>query len=46
MPRTFVIMPDCDLDQAVNGLMGVTMVQQARCMAQSVAVAVGGLEIS
>ena len=25
-----VIMPDCDLDQAVNGLMGALMVQQAR----------------
>ena len=39
-------MPDCDLDQAVNGLMGAAYVQLERCMAQSVAVAVEALEIS
>jgi len=37
-----VIMPDCDLDQAVNGLMGAAYGSAGeRCMAQSVAVAVG-----
>ena len=36
-----VIMPDCDLDQAVNGLMGAAYGSAGeRCMAQSVAVAV------
>ena len=35
-------MPDCDLDQAVNGLMGAAYGSAGeRCMAQSVAVAVG-----
>ena len=35
-------MPDCDLDQAVNGLMGAAYgAAGERCMAQSVAVAVG-----
>ncbi len=39
-----VIMPDCDLDQAVNGLMGAAYGSAGeRCMAQSVAVAVGGV---
>ena len=39
-----VVMPDCDLDQAVNGLMGVTYGSAGeRCMAQSVAVAVGSI---
>jgi len=39
-----VIMPDCDLDQAVNGLMGAAYGSAGeRCMAQSVAVAVGGI---
>ena len=37
-----VIMPDADLDQAVNGLMGAAYGSAGeRCMAQSVAVAVG-----
>ena len=37
-----VIMPDCNLDQAVNGLMGAAYGSAGeRCMAQSVAVAVG-----
>ena len=37
-----VIMPDCDLDQAVNGLMGAAYGSAGeRCMAQSVAVALG-----
>ena len=35
-------MPDCDLEQAVNGLMGAAYGSAGeRCMAQSVAVAVG-----
>ena len=39
-----VVMPDCDLDQAVNGLMGAAYGSAGeRCMAQSVAVAVGGV---
>ena len=39
-----VIMPDCDLDQAVNGLMGAAFGSAGeRCMAQSVAVAVGNI---
>jgi malonate-semialdehyde dehydrogenase (acetylating)/methylmalonate-semialdehyde dehydrogenase len=39
-----VIMPDCDLDQAVNGLMGAAYGSAGeRCMAQSVAVAVGAI---
>jgi len=39
-----VIMPDCDLDQAVNGLMGAAYGSAGeRCMAQSVAVAVGSI---
>ena len=39
-----VIMPDCDLDQAVNGLMGAAYGSAGeRCMAQSVAVAVGSM---
>ncbi len=39
-----VIMPDCDLDQAVNGLMGAAYGSAGeRCMAQSVAVAVGSV---
>ena len=39
-----VVMPDCDLDQAVNGLMGAAFGSAGeRCMAQSVAVAVGGI---
>ena len=38
----FVVMPDADLDQAVNGLMGAAYGSAGeRCMAQSVAVAVG-----
>ena len=38
-----VVMPDCDMDQAVNGLMGAAYGSAGeRCMAQSVAVAVGG----
>jgi len=37
-----VVMPDCDLDQAVYGLMGAAYGSAGeRCMAQSVAVAVG-----
>ena len=37
-------MPDCDLDQAVNGLMGAAYGSAGeRCMAQSVAVAVGNV---
>ena len=37
-----VVMPDCDMDQAVNGLMGAAYGSAGeRCMAQSVAVAVG-----
>ena len=37
-----VVMPDCELDQAVNGLMGAAYGSAGeRCMAQSVAVAVG-----
>jgi len=37
-----VVMPDCDLDGAVNGLMGAAYGSAGeRCMAQSVAVAVG-----
>ncbi len=37
-----VIMPDCDLDQAVNSLVGAAYGSAGeRCMAQSVAVAVG-----
>ena len=37
-----VVMPDCDLDHAVNGLMGAAYGSAGeRCMAQSVAVAVG-----
>jgi malonate-semialdehyde dehydrogenase (acetylating)/methylmalonate-semialdehyde dehydrogenase len=39
-----VVMPDCDLDQTVNGLMGAAYGSAGeRCMAQSVAVAVGGI---
>ena len=39
-----VVMPDCDMDQAVNGLMGAAYgAAGERCMAQSVAVAVGGI---
>ena len=39
-----VIMPDCDIDQAVNGLMGAAYGSAGeRCMAQSVAVAVGNV---
>jgi malonate-semialdehyde dehydrogenase (acetylating)/methylmalonate-semialdehyde dehydrogenase len=39
-----VIMPDCNLDQAVNGLMGAAYGSAGeRCMAQSVAVAVGNI---
>ena len=39
-----VVMPDCDIDQAVNGLMGAAYGSAGeRCMAQSVAVAVGGI---
>ena len=39
-----VVMPDCDLDQAVNGLMGAAYGSAGeRCMAQSVAVAVGNV---
>ena len=33
----------CDLDQAVNGLMGAAYGSAGRCMAQSVAVAVGNI---
>ena len=37
-----VVMPDCDLDQAVNGLMGAAYGSAGeRCMALSVGVAVG-----
>jgi malonate-semialdehyde dehydrogenase (acetylating)/methylmalonate-semialdehyde dehydrogenase len=37
-----VVMPDCDLDQAVNGLIGAAYGSAGeRCMAQSVAVTVG-----
>ena len=37
-----IVMPDADLDQAVNGLMGAAYGSAGeRCMAQSVAVAVG-----
>ena len=39
-----VVMPDCDLDQAINGLMGAAYGSAGeRCMAQSVAVAVGNI---
>ena len=39
-----VVMPDSDLDQAVNGLMGAAYgAAGERCMAQSVAVAVGNV---
>ncbi len=39
-----VVMPDSDIDQAVNGLMGAAYGSAGeRCMAQSVAVAVGGI---
>ena len=39
-----VIMPDCNLEQAVNGLMGAAYGSAGeRCMAQSVAVAVGSI---
>ena len=39
-----VVMPDCDLDQAVNGIMGAAYGSAGeRCMAQSVAVAVGNI---
>jgi len=39
-----VVMPDCDLDQAVNGLMGAAYGSAGeRCMAQAVAVAVGNI---
>jgi len=39
-----VVMPDCDLDGAVNGLMGAAYGSAGeRCMAQSVAVAVGSI---
>ncbi len=39
-----VVMPDCNLDQAVNGLMGAAYGSAGeRCMAQSVAVAVGNI---
>ena len=39
-----VVMPDCDMEQAVNGLMGAAYGSAGeRCMAQSVAVAVGGI---
>ena len=39
-----VVMPDSDLDQAVNGLMGAAYGSAGeRCMAQSVAVAVGNV---
>ena len=39
-----VVMPDCDLDQAVNGLMGAAYGSAGeRCMAQSVAIAVGSI---
>ncbi len=39
-----VVMPDCDLDGAVNGLMGAAYGSAGeRCMAQSVAVTVGDI---
>ena len=39
-----VVMPDCDIEQAVNGLMGAAYGSAGeRCMAQSVAVAVGSV---
>ena len=39
-----VVMPDCEIDGAVNGLMGAAYGSAGeRCMAQSVAVAVGGI---
>tara|TARA_B100000579_G_scaffold436981_1_gene464716 strand:+ start:78 stop:1571 length:1494 start_codon:yes stop_codon:yes gene_type:complete len=39
-----VVMPDCDLEQAVNGLIGAAYGSAGeRCMAQSVAVAVGSI---
>ena len=39
-----VVMPDCDLEQAANGLMGAAYGSAGeRCMAQSVAVAVGSI---
>jgi len=39
-----VVMPDCDLDGAVNGLMGAAYGSAGeRCMAQSVAVVVGDI---
>ena len=39
-----VVMPDADLNQAINGLMGAAYGSAGeRCMAQSVAVAVGGV---
>ncbi len=39
-----VVMPDCDLNQAINGLMGAAYGSAGeRCMAQSVAVAVGDI---
>jgi malonate-semialdehyde dehydrogenase (acetylating)/methylmalonate-semialdehyde dehydrogenase len=39
-----VVMPDCDLDQAVSGLIGAAYGSAGeRCMAQSVAVAVGSI---
>jgi len=39
-----IVMPDCDIDQAVNGLMGAAYGSAGeRCMAQSVAVAVGDI---
>jgi len=39
-----VVMPDCDIDQAVNGLMGAAYGSAGeRCMAQSVVVAVGNI---
>ena len=39
-----VVMPDADIDQAVNGLMGAAYGSAGeRCMAQSVAVAVGNI---
>ena len=42
-----VVMPDADIDQAVNGLMGAAYGSAGeRCMAQSVAVAVGKLVMS
>ena len=39
-----VVMPDCDMDSAVDGLMGAAYGSAGeRCMAQSVAVAVGNI---